>query len=77
MSQKPELEKSIIRNINRGKKDSFKEIFDLHFHALLSFGGNYVSDRQVVEDIIQEVFVAFWEKRVHQSSETPGSQKKK
>jgi len=44
-------------------KKSFKSIFSNHYNALCAFGNRYISDTFAVEDMIQEVFVSFWEKR--------------
>ncbi len=44
-------------------KKSFQRIFDNYFNALCVFGYRYISDSTAVEDMIQEVFVSFWEKQ--------------
>jgi RNA polymerase sigma-70 factor (family 1) len=40
----------------------FRALFDLHFNALCAFSSRYV-DAESVEDIVQDVFIAFWHKR--------------
>jgi RNA polymerase sigma-70 factor (family 1) len=57
------VDNNIIRHINRGKKRAFKDLFDHYFNALAAFGYKYVSDPDNVEDMVQEVFIACWEKR--------------
>jgi RNA polymerase sigma-70 factor (family 1) len=57
------VDNNIIRHINRGKKRAFKDLFDHYFNALAAFGYKYVSDPDIVEDMVQEVFIACWEKR--------------
>ncbi len=57
------MDKNIIRLINRGKKSAFRDLFDYYFSALAAFGYKYVSDSVIVEDMVQEVFIACWEKR--------------
>ena len=44
-------------------KETFKELFDLHFKALCAFGNRYINDALVVEDLVQEVFIDFWGKK--------------
>jgi len=44
-------------------KNGFRKTFDDHFKALCAFGHRYVDDTFVVEDMVQEVFIIFWEKR--------------
>ena len=57
------MQKNIIKHIKRGDRKAFREIFDTYFHALSAFGYTYVADPPVVEDMVQEAFISFWEKR--------------
>ncbi len=57
------MDNHIIRHINRGKKSAFKDLFDHYFNPLAAFGYKYVSDPDIVEDMVQEVFITCWEKR--------------
>ena len=57
------MHKNIIKNIRRGDRKAFREVFDNYFHALSAFGYKYVPDPPVVEDMVQESFISFWEKR--------------
>ena len=52
-----------VKNIRKGNKEAFKQVFDTYFNALCSFGNKYISDRSAVEDMVQDVFISFWEKR--------------
>ena len=58
------MDKPSIRHINRGNKSAFKALFDHYFNALAAFGYKYVPDHPIVEDMVQEAFIACWEKRV-------------
>ena len=44
-------------------KKSFKELFDQNFNALCSFAVRYVQDAYSAEDIVQETFIQFWNKK--------------
>jgi len=57
------VHKNIIKHIKRGEKRAFREVFDAYFHPLSAFGYKYVPDPPVVEDMVQEAFISFWEKR--------------
>lgn len=57
------MKESIIKHIRRGDKRAFRELFEHYFNALSAFGYQYVQDPYVVEDMVQEVFISFWEKR--------------
>ena len=59
----PGLQKNIIKYVKQGDKKAFKEVFDAHFHALSAFGYKFIPDRDVVKDMVQEAFIAFWDKR--------------
>lgn len=52
-----------IRHINRGKKGAFRDLFDHYFNPLAAFGYKFVPDKDIVEDMVQESFIACWEKR--------------
>lgn len=54
-----------IRNFRKGDKKAFREVFDQYFNALCAFGYRYISDRNIVEDTVQEAFISLWEKREH------------
>ena len=49
-------------DFHNGEKD-FKQIFETYYPRLLRFAGEYTGDRHEAEDIVQNVFLRFWEKR--------------
>ena len=51
------------QDISNIDKNEFKRIFDHHFKSLCAFGYRYVQETSVAEDMVQEVFISFWEKR--------------
>ncbi len=57
------MHKNIIKHIKRGDKKAFREVFDSYFFSLTAFGFKYVPDQAAVEDMVQEAFISFWEKR--------------
>lgn len=66
-----QLDNKLLKQIRRGDKKAFRAIFDLYFNALAAFGYKYVQDQQAVEDMVQEVFISFWEGR--QNFDHPGA----
>jgi len=54
------VDTEFIQRVNAGEKKAFGEIFDEYFNALCAFSYRYIPNRSEVEDIIQEVFIAFW-----------------
>ena len=57
------MHEDIIKQIRKGKQGAFKEVFNHFFHPLSAFAFKFVRDVAVVEDLLQEVFISFWEKR--------------
>ncbi len=55
------MNEAIVSGINSGNKKAFDKVFDLFFNALCAFSYKYINDQSEVEDIIQDVFVSFWE----------------
>ena len=51
----------LIKQIARGDEGAFKALYEEFFHVLLAVACKYV-EREVAEDIVQEVFVSVWEK---------------
>lgn len=49
-----------LREIDSGKKESLKKIYDYYGHAVYSYALSIVKCRSLAEDICQEVFVKVW-----------------
>ncbi|PWD98664.1 RNA polymerase sigma-70 factor [Marinilabilia rubra] len=59
----PKSDKEIIRLIARGDEQVFEQLFRLWYARLTMFGYKFLGDRQEAENIVQMVFIKFWEKR--------------
>ena len=57
------MKESIIKHIRKGDRKAFREVFDHFFNPLAAFGYKYTEDQDVAEDMVQETFISFWEKR--------------
>lgn len=42
---------------------AFRQLYDKHVDSLLRYGYKFTTDRQVIEDCCQELFVTIWQKR--------------
>ncbi|MRG47680.1 sigma-70 family RNA polymerase sigma factor [Chitinophaga sp. SYP-B3965] len=51
----------ILQRLRQGDKSAFKDLFDKYFDALLITALQYCKEPNDAQDIVQEVFVAFWE----------------
>jgi RNA polymerase sigma-70 factor (family 1) len=56
------LKNSRIR-FGDGTQIYLKDFFYSYYPVLAVFAGKYISDKSVCEDVVQDVFVAFWEKQ--------------
>ena len=50
-------------SFKNGEKIDLKDFFYLHYPGYASFAGKFIADKSVCEDIVQEIFISFWEKR--------------
>jgi RNA polymerase sigma factor (sigma-70 family) len=46
-----------------GDKKAFGEIAEFHYGALHHYGTRFTSDRDIIKDCLQDLFVQIWEKR--------------
>ena len=60
---KERKEDFLTHQFKTGSVDAYKTIFNLYYKPLCSFARKYVLDLPIAEDIIQELFVRFWEQR--------------
>jgi RNA polymerase sigma-70 factor (ECF subfamily) len=53
----------IIKKMINGDKDAFKYFFDSYYSELCNFVNLYLKDKTLSEEIVQDIFVYFWENR--------------
>jgi len=73
MSEKNEINKysskqglnevECVNKIRSGDSAAFEELFNLYCQQLINFSRNYVADKQIAENIVQDVFVSVWQNR--------------
>jgi RNA polymerase sigma-70 factor (ECF subfamily) len=56
-------ETTILSRIKQGDKSAFSFIFNLYYADLVNFAFNFTKDRDTSEEIVQDIFVRFWENR--------------
>lgn len=59
----PVEEKALIENIQNGNEKSFEQLFKLYYGHLCLFASKIIDDEIAAEEIVQDFFVKFWEKR--------------
>lgn len=60
---KTEDEKVLLDLIKNGDYDAFDELYERHFDTLYGVAYNLLREQSDAKDIIQEVFIWFWEHR--------------
>jgi RNA polymerase sigma-70 factor (ECF subfamily) len=56
-------EQNLLIKIREGDKEAFSLLFTIYYKDLVLFGGNFLADRGVCEDIVQSIFLRLWEDR--------------
>src|SRR5690606_37384608 len=56
-------EKLLLAEIKNGNNEAFEYIFKSYYPRLQRYAARFIDDQAVVEDIIQECFIRFWEKK--------------
>lgn len=56
-------DKSLISRIRLGDTEAFKELFYLYSGRLCSWAYKITNDRHIAEDIVQDFFIKYWEKK--------------
>lgn len=57
------MENELILKLKQSDENAYEVIFRLYYHPLKLFASNILSDIELAEDIVQEVFVQLWETR--------------
>ena len=56
-------EENLLDLIKNDQNEAFRFLFQKYYSRLLGYAIRFVQEREIAEDIIQEVFISFWEKR--------------
>lgn len=54
-----------VNKIRIGNTTAFQELFNLYCQQLINFSRNYVKDKQIAENVVQDVFVSVWQNRTN------------
>lgn len=56
-------EKEIWMNFKNGSREAFAFMYESHFFQLFNYGRQFCTNKELVKDCIQELFVELWNKR--------------
>jgi len=56
-------ENELLELIRNGNKSAFEHIFRMHYSDLCAYANKFLCDTDAAEEIVQELFFQFWQKR--------------
>jgi len=59
-----QITKDLFAQIRDGNEEAFRQLFTIYFPRLNDFARKVTKDDEISQDIVQEVFVKVWEKRL-------------
>jgi RNA polymerase sigma-70 factor (ECF subfamily) len=54
-----------VNKIRAGDSAAFEDLFNSYSQQLINFARHYVFDKQIAENIVQDVFVSVWQRRTN------------
>ena len=57
------LEKDLVKKLNKGDQKAFSYLFSLYKNQVFYYCVRYVENKEIAEDLTQDVFLAVWNKR--------------
>ena len=57
-------ETAFLQKINDRQVEAYRILYDEYYPALVVYASTFLASDEVAEDIVQELFVSMWEKRV-------------
>lgn len=62
-------EESFLHRINNKERAAYHELFRIYYRSLVLYAMRYLERQEEAEDVVQDLFVAVWEKKEHFLSE--------
>ncbi len=57
-------ERAIVARVRSGEDAAFEEVFRTHYEGLFLFAYSYLRSREAARDVVHDVFLALWARRV-------------
>ncbi len=57
------IDKKLLTDLKKNKENAFDELFRKYFQNLVWFAMKMVKSKEIAEEVVQDLFVNFWEKR--------------
>jgi RNA polymerase sigma-70 factor (ECF subfamily) len=52
-----------LESFKKGNQDFFEQLYIAYFEKLCVYSLNYISDKDAIENLVQDVFVSLWTNR--------------
>ena len=52
------------------EKKTFESLFNLYYSGLIVYANRFTNQIEISEDIVHDVFITLWEKKIHSSMES-------
>jgi len=63
-------DKALFKRITENDEKAFERLFHIYYANLCRFASGIISDDEIAEEIVQDLFVKIWEKRTQLTVET-------
>lgn len=60
-------DKKIVHSLSTNKKVGFQTLFDRYYRPMCIYGAKYIHSLDVVEDLVQDVFVKIWDRKDYEA----------
>lgn len=59
----PYSDNELLKMVKEGNEEAFRQLFFKFYPRLLRYAVRYVNDEDIAEDILQDCFISFWERK--------------
>lgn len=59
-----EAEQHFLENLNKQLPSAYRSLYEDYYKLLVLYAMNFLSAKQIAEDIVQELFTTMWEKKM-------------
>lgn len=66
-------DEELYQQMSIGSENAYYSLFEKHWERLYTISVHLLSDREIAKDIVQDVFLSFWENKGNQSIENIGA----
>jgi len=66
-------DEELYRQMSLGNENAYYSLFEKHWERLYVISVHLIKDREIAKDVVQEVFLSFWENKGHRAIENVGA----